>query len=106
MFVSLTPSNLLDLIQYEFVEVLGFYNFNHGKYVAGTPTRIGHLDSRQSRDQPRYVARLASFRCNDDVGSHALPGLFHHSIKGNAGIQGGPPGFPRGCCLKSSVKEH
>jgi hypothetical protein len=32
--------------------------------------------------------------------------LLHHSIKGTAGIQGGPPGFQRGCCLKSSVKEH
>ena|SRR6516162_2559936 len=29
----------------------------------------------------RERSELASLRCNDDVGSHALPCLFEHSIK-------------------------
>jgi len=61
----------LDLIQHKFVELLGFSNFHHGEYVAGAPTGIGHLDSRQARNLPRHVARLASFHCNDDVSSHS-----------------------------------
>src|SRR6516162_5839302 len=67
------PLQPLDLTQHKFVELLGFCNFHDGEYVAGAPTRIGHLDSRKTREPPRHVARLTSFRCNDDVGSHAPP---------------------------------
>lgn len=46
--VSVCLSNALqplDLIQHKFVELLGIPNLHHGEDVAGTPTRIGHLDS-------------------------------------------------------------
>jgi len=39
------PLEPLDLIQHKFVELLGFFNFHDSEYVAGAPTRIGHLDS-------------------------------------------------------------
>jgi len=40
------PLQPLDLIHHKFVELLGFFNFHYREYVAGAPTRIGHLDSR------------------------------------------------------------
>jgi len=43
------------------------------EYVAGAPTRVGHLDSRQSCDLPSNVARPARLRGNDDIGSHDRP---------------------------------
>src|SRR5260370_41997848 len=51
----------------------GLCNFNHGEYVAGAPSRIAHLDSRQTRDLASDIARLARSHRNDDVGSHDLP---------------------------------
>src|SRR5207244_12604050 len=77
----------LALVQHELLPLPRVSSFRHSEYVASAPTRIGHLASRQGRNQPRQVARLASLRCNDDVGSHALPCLFQRSIKGTAGIR-------------------
>src|SRR5216684_8623857 len=67
------PYQLLDLIHHKLVELLGSSDFHHGEYVAGAPTRVGHLDSREPRDLPSNVARRARFRCNDDIGSHDRP---------------------------------
>ena len=67
------PYQPLDLIHHKLVELLGSSDFRHGEYVAGAPTRVGHLDSRQARDLPSNVAGPARFRCNDDIGSHDRP---------------------------------
>ncbi len=64
------PYQPLDMILQEFVELLGSYDFHHDEYVAGAPTRAGHLDSRHPRDLPGSVARPARFHCNEDMGSH------------------------------------
>ncbi len=50
------PYQPLDLIHHKLVEFLGSSDFHHGEYVAGAPTRVGHLDSRQARDLPSNVA--------------------------------------------------
>ncbi len=50
------PYQPLDLIHHKLVELLGSSDFHHGEYVAGTPTRVGHFDSRQARDLPSNVA--------------------------------------------------
>ncbi len=64
------PYQPLDLIHHKLVKLLGTFDFHHGEYVAGAPTRVGYLDTRQARDLPSNVARAARFRCNDDIGSH------------------------------------
>ncbi len=66
----LVPATASGLWIVSITSLLGLYNFNHGEYVAGAPSRIGHLDSRQSRDLPSDIARLARSQRNDDVGSH------------------------------------
>ncbi len=63
----------LDVIHHQLVELLGSPDFHHCEYVAGAPTRVGHLDSRQSCDLPSNVARPARLRGNDDIGSHDRP---------------------------------
>lgn len=64
------PYQPLDLINHKLVELLRSTDFHDGEYIAGAPTRVGHLDSRQTRHLPSNVAGRARLRCNNDVGSH------------------------------------
>lgn len=60
----------LDLINHKLVKLLGSSDFHNSEYVAGAPTRVGHLHSRQTRHRPSNVAGRARLGCNDDIGSH------------------------------------
>lgn len=67
------PFQLLDLIHHQFVELLGFCNFNHGAYVGVALSCVGHLGYVQTREMPSGIACLVRSHRDNKVGSHDLP---------------------------------
>jgi hypothetical protein len=67
------PFQLLDLIHHQFVELLGFCNFNHGACVGVALSCTGHLGYAQTRELPSGIACLVRSHRDNKVGSHDLP---------------------------------